>query len=41
VITGRRSVKELGGPLKIAQYSGQQVSLGLAAVHRIHGDDLD
>lgn len=29
VITGRRSVKELGGPLKIAQFSGQQASLGL------------
>jgi regulator of sigma E protease len=28
VVTGRRSVKELGGPLKIAQFSGQQVSLG-------------
>ena len=28
VITGRRSVKELGGPLKIAQVSGQQASLG-------------
>lgn len=32
VITGRRSVKELGGPLKIAQYSGQQASLGLSAL---------
>lgn len=29
VITGRRSVKELGGPLKIAQFSGQQASMGL------------
>ncbi|MCZ4343260.1 RIP metalloprotease RseP [Sphingomonadaceae bacterium G21617-S1] len=29
IITGRRSVKELGGPLKIAQVSGQQASLGL------------
>jgi regulator of sigma E protease len=28
VITGNRSVKEMGGPLKIAQYSGQQASLG-------------
>lgn len=28
IITGRRSVKEMGGPLKIAQYSGQQASLG-------------
>jgi regulator of sigma E protease len=28
VITGRRSVEELGGPLKIAQVSGQQASLG-------------
>ncbi|MDX3883243.1 MAG: RIP metalloprotease RseP [Sphingomonas sp.] len=28
VITGRRSVKELGGPLKIAQISGQQATLG-------------
>jgi regulator of sigma E protease len=30
IITGRRSVKELGGPLKIAQVSGQQVTLGFA-----------
>ena len=29
IITGRRSVKELGGPIKIAQVSGQQASLGL------------
>ncbi len=28
VVTGSRSVKEMGGPLKIAQYSGQQASLG-------------
>lgn len=28
VITGSRSVKEMGGPLKIAQISGQQASLG-------------
>lgn len=29
VVTGRRAVAELGGPLKIAQFSGQQASLGL------------
>jgi regulator of sigma E protease len=29
IVTGRRSVKELGGPLKIAQVAGQQASLGL------------
>src|SRR3546814_20971129 len=28
VITGERSMKEMGGPLKIAHYSGQQASLG-------------
>jgi regulator of sigma E protease len=28
IITGERSVKEMGGPLKIAQVSGQQASLG-------------
>ncbi|MGZ8347619.1 MAG: RIP metalloprotease RseP [Allosphingosinicella sp.] len=28
VVSGQRSVKELGGPLKIAQVSGQQASLG-------------
>jgi regulator of sigma E protease len=28
VVSGRRSLKELGGPLKIAQVSGQQASLG-------------
>jgi regulator of sigma E protease len=31
VITGERSMKEMGGPLKIAQYSGQQASLGWIA----------
>ena len=31
VITGKRSVKELGGPLKIAQVSGEQFKLGLEA----------
>ncbi len=29
IISGRRSVEELGGPLRIAQVSGQQLSLGL------------
>jgi regulator of sigma E protease len=28
VITGSRSIQEMGGPLKIAQFSGQQASLG-------------
>ena len=28
IFSGERSVKELGGPIKIAQYSGQQFSLG-------------
>jgi regulator of sigma E protease len=28
IVTGKRSVKELGGPLKIAKYSGEQASLG-------------
>ena len=28
IITGDRSVQELGGPLKIAKYSGEQLSLG-------------
>ncbi len=28
IVTGRRSVDEMGGPLKIAQISGQQASLG-------------
>lgn len=31
VITGRRSVKEMGGPLKIAQFSGQQATLGVVS----------
>ena len=31
VITGRRSVKDLGGPLKIAQVSGEQFKLGIEA----------
>jgi regulator of sigma E protease len=29
IVTGRRSVKELGGPLKMAQIAGQQASLGM------------
>ena len=28
IITGERSVKELGGPIKIAQYSGERLALG-------------
>ncbi len=28
IITGRRSVKELGGPIKIAQFAGQMASVG-------------
>ena len=28
IITGKRSVDELGGPLKIAKFSGEQLSLG-------------
>lgn len=31
IISGRRSVEELGGPLRIAQFSGQTASLGLYA----------
>lgn len=31
LVTGRRSIKDLGGPLKIAQASGQQASLGWVA----------
>jgi regulator of sigma E protease len=31
IISGRRSIKDLGGPLKIAKASGEQVTLGLAA----------
>lgn len=31
IFTGERSVRELGGPVKIAQYSGQQFSLGWEA----------
>lgn len=32
IITGRRSVEELGGPLRIAKISGEQLSLGPIAV---------
>lgn len=28
IVTGERSVKELGGPIKTAKYSGEQLSLG-------------
>jgi regulator of sigma E protease len=31
IITGRRSAKELGGPLKIAKFSGEQASMGWLA----------
>ena len=29
IISGRRTIKDLGGPLKMAQVAGQQASLGL------------
>jgi len=29
LVSGRRSIKEMGGPVRIAQISGQQMSLGL------------
>jgi regulator of sigma E protease len=32
LITGQRSVKELGGPVKIAQYSGKTVMMGVTAI---------
>ena len=28
IVTGERSVRELGGPIKTAKYSGEQLSLG-------------
>ena len=31
IVVGQRSVQELGGPVKIAQLSGEQLSLGLPA----------
>ena len=31
IVTGRRPVQELGGPVKIAKYSGEQLSLGWQA----------
>jgi regulator of sigma E protease len=31
IVTGKRSVKEMGGPLKIAQFSGQQATLGFVS----------
>ncbi len=31
VVTGRRALDELGGPLKIAQFAGQSAALGLAS----------
>ena len=31
IVTGERSIKELGGPIKIAKFSGEQLSLGLIA----------
>lgn len=31
IANGQRSVKELGGPIKIAQYSGEQLTLGWTA----------
>lgn len=32
VVTGRRAIADLGGPIKIAQFSGQSASLGLPAL---------
>jgi regulator of sigma E protease len=31
IITGRRSIKELGGPLKIAKVSGEAMAMGILA----------
>ncbi len=31
IVSGQRSVKELGGPIKIAKFSGEQLSLGASA----------
>ncbi|PIW56594.1 MAG: RIP metalloprotease RseP, partial [Sphingomonadales bacterium CG12_big_fil_rev_8_21_14_0_65_65_10] len=31
IVSGTRSVKELGGPIKIAKYSGEQMTLGALA----------
>jgi regulator of sigma E protease len=31
IVTGQRSVKELGGPIKIAKFSGERLSLGWVA----------
>lgn len=31
IFSGERSIKELGGPVKIAKFSGEQMSLGLVA----------
>jgi regulator of sigma E protease len=31
IIVGDRSLQELGGPIKIAKYSGEQMSLGMIA----------
>lgn len=31
IVVGDRSIRELGGPLRIAKYSGEQLSLGLAS----------
>ncbi|MHA7818824.1 MAG: RIP metalloprotease RseP [Erythrobacter sp.] len=31
IVTGDRSIKELGGPVKIAKFSGEQMSLGLVS----------
>ncbi|MEM6476531.1 MAG: RIP metalloprotease RseP [Pseudomonadota bacterium] len=31
IVTGQRSIKELGGPIKIAKVSGERMSLGLTA----------
>lgn len=31
IVIGDRSIKELGGPIKIAKYSGEQMSLGVLA----------
>lgn len=32
IVTGRRSLSELGGPLKMAQYSGEQAAMGPEAL---------
>ena len=41
MVTGKRSADELGGPLRIAQLSGEVAQIGIGAAALVHGGAVD